>query len=54
MVSEDNTKAYDLYQTSGDYNSLMTKELTQGVLIYFAKTSDAKSWVSNDVKNSLL
>lgn len=52
---ENNAKAYDLYQTPGeDNNSLMTKQLTEGVLVYFAKTADAKVWVSNDVKNSLL
>ena len=50
--SENNSVAYNLYQQSGeDDNSLMSKELTQGVLVYFAKTLDAKIWVTNDVKN---
>lgn len=33
--------------------ALMTKELTQGVLVYYSKTADVKTWVVNDVINTL-
>lgn len=51
---ENNAIGYDLYQNPGnDENSLMTKELTQGVLVYYSKTADVKTWVVNDVINTL-
>lgn len=49
-VSENATKTYDLYQNSGnDNNSLMTKTVTSGVIVYFAKTNDVRDWVINDL-----
>jgi hypothetical protein len=52
--NENNAIAYDLYHDSGDTNnSIMSKELTNGVLVYFAKTADVKNWVVTDVINTL-
>ncbi len=48
--TENNSISYDLYQDSGvDENSIMTKEFTNGVLVYFSKILDVKTWVVNDV-----
>jgi hypothetical protein len=52
--TENNAIAYDLYHDVGDTNnSIMSKELTNGVLVYFSKTADVKTWVVNDVINTL-
>jgi LSD1 subclass zinc finger protein len=49
-VSENNNQTYNLYQQPGQYNnSLMSKEVTNGLIVYFSKTNDVKEWVVNDL-----
>lgn len=49
-VSENNSQTYNLYQQSGnDDNSLMSKTVTNGLIVYFSKTNDVKEWVVNDL-----
>lgn len=49
-VSENNSQTYNLYQQSGDDdNSLMSKVVTNGLIVYFSKTNDVKEWVVNDL-----
>jgi len=33
----------------GENNSLISKEVTNGLLVYFSKTNDVKEWVVNDL-----
>jgi len=52
-VSENNDKTYDLYQLSDeDNNSLMSKNVTNGLIVYFSKTNDVKEWIVNDLAMS--
>jgi hypothetical protein len=49
-VYDNRTRTYDLYQESGnDENSLMSKNITTGLIVYFSKTNDVKEWVVNDL-----
>lgn len=49
-VSENSSLTYDLYQYPGDDdNSLMSKVVTNGLIVYFSKTNDVKEWVVNDL-----
>lgn len=49
-VSQNSSKTYDLYQDSGnDDNSLMSKSVTSGLIVYFSKSYDVKEWVVNDL-----
>lgn len=49
-VSENNNKTYELYQQdNNDDNSLMSKNVTTGLIVYFSKTNDVKEWVVNDL-----
>ena len=49
-VSENNNQTYNLYQESGnDDNSLMSKEVTNGLIVYFSQTNDVKEWIVNDL-----
>jgi hypothetical protein len=50
-VSENNNQTYNLYHESGgeDNNSLMSKAVTTGLIVYFSKTNDVKEWVVNDL-----
>jgi hypothetical protein len=50
--SENNSITYDFY-IDGDKTSLMSKDVTQGILVYFAKTLDAKNWVISNVQQTL-
>ncbi len=50
-VSQNGLRTYNLYQESGnDENSLMSKEVTNGLTVYFSKTNDVKNWVVNDLE----
>lgn len=50
-VSENMNKTYDLYQDSGDdNNSLMSKSVMSGLIVYFSKSYDVKEWVVNDLE----
>jgi hypothetical protein len=49
QVSENSSQTYDVYYNDDDYMSLVTKEVTRGVILYFAKTNDVKEWVANDL-----
>ncbi len=46
--SQNNSITYDFYN-DGDENSMMSKEVTNGLLVYFAKKFDVKDWVINDL-----
>jgi hypothetical protein len=53
-VSENATITYDFYRDLGsDDTSLMSKEITNGLLVYFAKTNDTKEWIINDIITTL-
>ncbi len=48
-ISENDTQPY-VVNYNGTDMSLITRELTRGVIIYFAKTNDVKDWVLNDLE----
>jgi hypothetical protein len=51
-VSENNNQTYNLYPSNpigNTNNSLMSKVVTNGLIVYFAKTNDVKEWVVNDL-----
>jgi hypothetical protein len=49
-VSENNNKTYNLYQEDGnDENSLISREVTNGLIVYFSKTNNVKEWIVNDL-----
>jgi hypothetical protein len=47
-VSENSTKTYNVYYDD-DEMSIMTKNVTTGLIVYFAKLNDVKDWVINDL-----
>ena len=47
-VSENNAITY-VYNNVVDYDSLISNEITNGLLVYFSKTNDVKEWVVNDL-----
>jgi hypothetical protein len=47
-ISENNSKTYNAYYDSDDM-SMMSKAVTSGLIVYFAKTNDVKEWVVNDL-----
>ena len=49
-LSENNMQTYNLYQTPGDdNNSLMSRTVTTGLIVYFSKTNDVKEWIVNNL-----
>jgi hypothetical protein len=51
-ITENNSKTYNLYPTNplGNSDSLIvSKAVTNGLIIYFSKTNDVKEWVVNDL-----
>jgi hypothetical protein len=48
-IAENSAQTYDFYN-DGEDNSMMSKEVTNGVLVYFAKKNDVKEWVVNDLE----
>lgn len=51
-VSENSTKTYNAYY-DGEDMSMLSKDVTTGLIVYFAKTNDVKEWVINDIGVSL-
>jgi len=47
-VSENSAKTYDIYYDR-DEMSMMSKNVTTGLIVYFAKSNDVKDWVINDL-----
>ena len=47
-VNQNSSITFD-YNNSKDYDSLVSKEVTNGLLVYFSKTNDVKEWVVNDL-----
>jgi hypothetical protein len=47
-VSENSAKTYDIYY-DGDEMSVMSKNVTTGLIVYFAKLNNVKDWVINDL-----
>jgi hypothetical protein len=48
--TSDNTSiTYDFYNDT-ENNSMMSKEITNGVIVYFSKRNDVKEWVANDLQ----
>jgi len=47
-VSENSAKTYDIYY-DGDDMSMMSKNITTGLIVYFARSNDVKDWVINDL-----
>jgi hypothetical protein len=60
-ISENSAQTYDVYYSEGggegegegeggrDNMSMLSKEVTSGLIVYFAKTNDVKDWVINDL-----
>jgi hypothetical protein len=46
--SENSAQTYDVYY-DGDEMSMMSKDVTTGLIVYFAKANDVKDWVINDL-----
>jgi hypothetical protein len=49
VVSENMTQTYNAYYDSDDM-SMISKEVTSGLIVYFSKTNDVKEWVANDLE----
>lgn len=47
-VSENSTKTYNA-NYDGENMSILSKDTTTGLIVYFAKTYDVKEWVINDI-----
>jgi hypothetical protein len=47
-VSQNSSKTY-VYNRNDDDDSLISNEITNGLLVYFSKTNDVKEWVVNDL-----
>jgi hypothetical protein len=47
-VSENSAKTYDIYY-DGEDMSMMSKNVTTGLIVYFAELNDVKDWVINDI-----
>ena len=47
-ISENNEQTYNVYY-DGDDMSMMSKNVTTGLIVYFAKSNDVKEWVINDL-----
>jgi hypothetical protein len=47
-VSENSAKTYDIYY-DGDEMSVMSKNVTTGLIVYFAELNNVKDWVINDL-----
>lgn len=50
-LSENNSKTYDAYYIDDDNMSIVSKEVTSGLIVYFAKGMDTKDWVTYDINN---
>lgn len=48
-VSENNSQTYNLYESDDGKNSLMSKVVTNGLIVYYSKINDVKEWVVNDL-----
>lgn len=48
-VSENSSMTYDIYYHDDDDMSMMSKNVTTGLIVYFAKYNDVKDWVINDL-----
>lgn len=48
-TSDNSSITYDFYNDDDD-NNMMSKEITNGVIVYFSKTNDVKEWVANDLQ----
>jgi hypothetical protein len=49
VISQNNELTY-IFNNDGDDNSLLSKTVTNGLLVYFSKTNDVKEWVANDLE----
>lgn len=47
-ISENSAKTYDVYYDD-DKMSMMSKNVTTGLIVYFAELNDVKDWVINDL-----
>lgn len=48
-IAENGAQTYDVYYDEDDM-SLMSKEVTGGLIVYFSKQNDVKEWVANDLE----
>jgi hypothetical protein len=49
-ASENSTKTYNAYyEDDGGDMGMLSKDVTTGLIVYFAKTYDVKEWVINDI-----
>ncbi len=51
-VAQNNELTYIFNNDGSDDNSIMSKTVTNGVLVYFAKQNDVQEWVINDLQIS--
>ncbi len=47
-LSDNNEQTYNVYYDSDDM-SIMSKNVTTGLIVYFAKSNDVRDWVINDL-----
>ena len=47
-ISENSAKTYNTYY-NGEDMVMLSKNVTTGLIVYFAKTNDVKDWVINDL-----
>jgi microcystin-dependent protein len=48
LISENDTQTYSVFYDEDDM-SMMSKEVTKGLLVYFSKKNDVKDWIINDL-----
>lgn len=48
-VAQNNSITYEFYNDSDD-NNIMSKEFTNGLIVYFIKKNDVKDWIINDLE----
>jgi hypothetical protein len=47
-ITENSAQTYNVYQDDDD-TSMLSNTVTNGLIVYFAKTNDVKDWVINDL-----
>ena len=54
QVSENDSQTYNAYYALSDDDmdnmSIISKEVTHGLIVYFSKTNNVKEWVANDLE----
>jgi hypothetical protein len=48
VISQNNSQTY-VFNNDSDENSIISNEITKGLIVYFSKTNDVKEWIVNDL-----